>query len=267
MKSLLLTILIALSTGPSWAGEKKQAFLLVTDVDDTIKITNMPNKLAALKNAIFTLKAFTGMSELYREMIVEDNFYVLSGGPGLWRPRIKSLLNKRNFPKPERIQMRNIFKEKTHEFKVRALSVLIEETQTPLILVGDDTEVDPQIFTEVSRLYPGFVLAIYIRQNLRKELPETVIPITTALDMSLAEHRAGRLTEEQVITVGKSILEEKKDVRIIPKFVVCPETFETNDGESELDRVVAEVGQRVESICSKRMKEGPRLTKGPSRSR
>lgn len=251
--SFVLSLLLSLSL---WAGSsEKPSYLLVTDIDDTIKITNMPNKLAALKNAVFTLKSFSGMSELYRGMLTEDNFYVLSGGPILWKPRIKSLLKRHSYPRPVQIQMRNVLKEKTFDFKVRALGELIERTQTPLILVGDDTEVDPQIFTEVSARYPGFVLAIYIRQNLRKPLPENVIPMTTALDMSLAEYRAGRLSQHQVLKVGQSILDEEKDVRIIPKFVVCPDAFESPEVEAELAQMVQRVNERVESICSERQKK------------
>lgn len=252
----LLVLLLGLISSFSW-GQNSEPFLLVSDVDDTFKISNMPHKMAAFKNAIFSKKSFAGMSELYQEMAKnsvssggpERPLYVLTGGPFLWKPRIKALLRYNGYPIPQKIKTRNILKEKTYDYKFRVLSQLVESSKYPLILVGDDTEVDPQIFGSIQAKFPQQVLKVYIRQNLAKPNAEGISPFYTAFDMALEEMRARRLSAEQVVIVGKAILAETNPSLIFPSFASCPSTFETSSEQSSLAEVINQLSAKLKLIC------------------
>ena len=74
-----------------------QAFSLtiVTDLDDTLKVTNVSNSARAIWNALFSKKAFKGMPKLIQTMDgYVSGVYILSASPSLIGRRITSFLNK-----------------------------------------------------------------------------------------------------------------------------------------------------------------------------
>jgi len=256
IKNAFFFFLLSLSLS-LWA-QRAEPFLLVTDIDDTIKITNIPHPVLALKNALFSTKAFTGMSELYTEMSKNSTdaggpmkpFYVLTGGPAILKPRIKAFLVKNDFPPYMKIKTRNPLKEKTFDYKLRMIKELIQDSAVPLILVGDDSEFDADVFAKIKESSPEKVLAIYVRQTVGKTLPKSVTPFYHTFEVAMSEHLAGRLSEAHAILVGKSILNENNSKRIMPKFVKCPKISENLAGE--LEEVTRLVNDKIKNICANR---------------
>lgn len=70
--------------------------LIITDVDDTVKVTDVSHALDSLVRATFGRKAFAGISTLYQEMGSHDSsdlfehstLYFVSGGPEIFRKSV-----------------------------------------------------------------------------------------------------------------------------------------------------------------------------------
>ncbi len=162
---------------------------MVSDLDDTVIVTNLPRPLLAFRNAFLLRESdrrpVTGMSALYREIVEShpDVFvvYVSTGawntaepmgrflarhgypaGPLLltdWGPTQDSWF--RSGPEHKRTQLRRLF------------------TELPWLrwlLVGDDGQHDPSLYAEAVADHPHAVLGVAIRQ------------------LSAAEHVAGHGT-------------------------------------------------------------------------
>src|SRR5690606_20626744 len=63
-------------------------FLLVSDFDDTLKISHTTNRLKTVLRGLFTKQAYAGMSELYQEWVDGRSFVVISSSPNAIRGKI-----------------------------------------------------------------------------------------------------------------------------------------------------------------------------------
>lgn len=202
------------------------SFRIFSDLDDTIKISNTQEKLVTFYRGVFRSSAFTGMAELYQEWVVAaadaNAISIISSSPPMLRNRIKSFLEKNKFPAAE-LRLRNwITQPFIVRYKTEAIEALASKYPEPLILVGDDTEHDPEVLLKFREQFPKRVLAIYIRQVKGGKLAEGITPFFTAFDIACAEVCAGRLTTKQADLVGRSILETKKRRRLLPRFTLKP---------------------------------------------
>lgn len=204
-------------------------FLLVSDLDDTIKISNTQKKLITMYRGLFRKSAFAGMAELYQEVVgnardgaEEQCFYIVSSSPPTIRKRIEHFLSFNRFP-PAHLTLRDWIRETSiPKYKQAAIASIAAKQKAPLLLVGDDTEHDPEIFTTFAANNPGRVLAIYIRSVKDRILPKGTRKFYTAFDLACAELEAGRLTHEQVHIVGNAVLNAKKNSWLIPDFMMLP---------------------------------------------
>lgn len=199
---------------------------LISDLDDTIKISNTESKLSTVYRGLFRSSAFAGMAELYFEILKhqESKFYIVSSSPPAIRKKILYFLKKNRFPAAD-IQLRDWIRESNiPKYKLQAISELVEMSSTKVILVGDDTEHDAKVFAQVYKKYPEKILARYIHVITGDPVPEGSIPFFTAFDLACAELASKRLTNEQVLRVGEAVLRVEKNSRLIPKFSLKPPT-------------------------------------------
>lgn len=198
------------------------AFTVVSDLDDTLKISHTTNRLRTVFRGLFMHHAYAGMSELYQEWIGSSEFILMSSSPNAIRGLIASFLSRHGFPKHQ-IWLRDWFKQPNiRKYKTDQMKRLLETVPGPYIFVGDDSEWDPEVFSKFKEQHPTLVLAIYIRRMRGRPLPDGVIGFHTAFELALEEHKAGRLKIPQVARVGKAVLEEKNPNFVIPYFAVCP---------------------------------------------
>jgi hypothetical protein len=190
--------------------------LLISDVDDTVKITHVRRRLRAVVRGLFRRTVYGGMAALYREMAADIVF--LSGSPQFLEKRLhRTLVHRSGFP-AGRFILRNWLTERDIvAFKRRHLAAVLDACPTQAILIGDDTEHDPELFREAaSKARPGQVAAIYIRQNLHQPLPADVVGFATAFDLALHEHLAGRLQLPQVVRVAEAVIAAgRAEVRLL----------------------------------------------------
>ena len=243
MLALLLFVL------GSTAAVAAEPYVLVSDVDDTVKVTNVRSKHNALLKALFSERAFAGMPELYQEMLGPDSspdrLHFLSGSPRMIEEEVRETLEP--FPAHELTlrRYRQSFKE-AFDFKWAELQKSYASSTEKFILIGDDTEADPEVYAVFAAMKRGQVLAIYIRRVAGdKKLPAGSIPFVTAYDIARHELAAGRLTEDQVKAVGESVF-AADDKSLLPSFHQCPKR---SAPDADLG---AKIERRIASICAAR---------------
>lgn len=236
--------------------------LLISDLDDTIKISHTQSKLVTVYRGLFRTSAFAGMAQLYAEMLAHhphSRFCVVSSSPPQIRRKIEFFLAKNSFPEAH-ITLRDWIRQTSIvRYKLGALLTLTEEARCPVILIGDDTEHDPEVFAHVAKRFPEKIAARYLRTVKGRDLPEGSVGFFTAFDVACAELAAGRLGNEQVLRVGEALLNEQNNSRLIPWFSIRPSArsspFETESPVSNLWRAIQE---RILAIPSGGRKRGKR---------
>jgi phosphatidate phosphatase APP1 len=151
---------------------------VISDIDDTIKITGTLSPVAVLKTTFLeTPTPVTGMPELYTDLVkllADPVFFYLSGSPYNLYPFLRDF-RKEHFPDGTMIlrdaSWQNLgglissLSVNVQEYKVDRLDKM--HTWFPnrhFICVGDSTQQDPESYAEIARRYPGWIKAIYIRR-------------------------------------------------------------------------------------------------------
>lgn len=155
---------------------------LVSDIDDTVMVTWLPRPLLAFWNAFVvhqsTRKVVPGMPMLYQHLVREHRAApVLYLSTGAWNvyPVLKRFLYKNGYPDGPLLLTdwgptnTGLFRSgRAH--KERALEKLAQELPSlRWILVGDDGQHDPSVYSEFAAAHPGNVEAIAIRQLTESE--------------------------------------------------------------------------------------------------
>ncbi|KAI5237560.1 hypothetical protein E4T43_07998 [Aureobasidium subglaciale] len=151
---------------------------VISDIDDTIKITGTLNPITVLKTTfIDTPTPVSGMPELYADLVKllsDPIFFYLSGSPYNLYPFLRSF-RKEHFPDGTMIlrdaSWQNLgglissLSVDVQKYKVDRLEKM--HTWFPhrqFICIGDSTQKDPESYGEVARRHPGWIKAIYIRR-------------------------------------------------------------------------------------------------------
>lgn len=146
-----LVTAITLMFGFTSTTQAQSRILLVSDVDDTIKHSNVRSMIDKGLNAFWGYEAFPGMAELYRYLSRSPELsihYVSNAPESLMQERHLQFLQKFNFPQVHHLKTRPDINDE--KFKVRTILELVTQEQPQvLILVGDDGERDPQVFQTI----------------------------------------------------------------------------------------------------------------------
>ncbi|MBI1372326.1 MAG: DUF2183 domain-containing protein [Phycisphaera sp.] len=159
-----------------------EGLAVISDIDDTIKISNVRDKKALMENTF--IKPFApapGMADLYGKLADQDAafFYVSSSPWQLYEP-LHAFMQAEHFP-PGEMHLK-LFRVKDRSF----LDLFADpmETKPPLIegiltrfpkrkfiLVGDSGEHDPEVYGLIARAHPDQITRILIR-NVTDEAPD-----------------------------------------------------------------------------------------------
>lgn len=247
---------------PETSTREADSFVLVSDVDDTVKLTNVLNKKEMIKNA-FNKLVFAGMPKLYRSLLGENSptgrLMFLSGSPDIfgYEDIVREFLKNADFPH-HRLTLRGGIESTCNcpfDYKAKHMKELYGKSCDNFILIGDDTENDPEVYAYfATTLKPKKVLAIYIHKITGHNLPSGSVAFVTAYDIAIHEFLAGRLTEKQAADVGNAVLDKQKDKdTFFPKFQQCPDTFEQYDNLPEnLIQLKQQIEDKITELCSKR---------------
>lgn len=161
---------------------------IISDVDDTILVTEMPRPLEALRNAFLTRasdrEAVVAMASFLTHLAARSGqdveglgvpFFYLSTGAWNTAPTIRAFLNHRKFPKGTLLL--RPWGITDQGFPVRGVTHKIDQfrrlkamyPQVKWILLGDDGQHDPSTFAVLAAEDPDSIEAIFIRELTSKQ--------------------------------------------------------------------------------------------------
>lgn len=194
-----LTLLTRFVTGSFLLNSSKTRRLLISDIDDTVKITGVTDKSEMLENTFFNdFIEVPGMGFKYASLVATqlvDHIYYVSSSPWQLFPSLSHFLETRQFPQTGNLSLRKLVANEIHtlchfatnsfEYKIETIQRIIQKhlnysctntntyTSFPtysnygenleVILVGDAGEKDPEIYNQIALMYPNLVKKIVIR--------------------------------------------------------------------------------------------------------
>ena len=243
---------------PSQVEPPQLAERIISDFDDTIKISNSPNKFETVFRALFSKKVYPGMVELYDELLqgntaIAPKLVVISASPTALKKKIHRTLDSAGYP-PRILILRNWGKdEDKFQYKLQALR---QEVTKPTILFGDDGEIDPEIYEAAQSELPHKIIGIYHRAVKGRQIPKGQMQFWTAFEVAYTEYLLGRIPESGALRVSRAVLaHEKKFKNVIPNFMSCPDRYPftcQESGSVELNQACSAVRTQVEKLCAKR---------------
>ncbi|CAF1295681.1 unnamed protein product [Adineta steineri] len=157
--------------------QPRQGISIISDIDDTIKISQVLDKIRLLANTfIHPFIPVPGMAELYQKWFTNNNnctFHYLSGMPDQLYTLTQEFTDTNNFPDGS-FHMRHfgwaaaslfdfLHSQSTFTHKMSYLRFFLSNTIRDYVLVGDSGEKDPEIYGTIAREYPQRIRAIFIR--------------------------------------------------------------------------------------------------------
>ena len=150
---------------------------IISDVDDTIMITQAPSPIRAAYNLLIMNPAHRspvpGMAEFFRslEQLREDvPFFYLSTSPWNVEASIRHFIEREKFPEGP-LLLRDLdprpktFIPNGPQHKLEFATQLMDDFPgMRFVLLGDDGQKDPSTYANIIRQHPGRVLAVGIRQ-------------------------------------------------------------------------------------------------------
>ena len=162
---------------------EEQGLSVISDIDDTIKISDVLDKAALLKNTFCRpFKPVDGMPALYRHWATNVNaqFHYVTASPWQLYQPLAEFTRTNGFPsgtfhmKEFRIKDRSAVDLVTspERYKPGVIEPLLKQfPKRGFVLVGDSGERDPEIYAEIARKYPKQVRLILIRDIAAEPVP------------------------------------------------------------------------------------------------
>ena len=152
-----------------------QGVSVISDIDDTIKVTDVHSRQALLQNTFLReFRTIDGMSSLYQSWAKQDAaFHYVSSSPWQLYASLAEMCESEGFPCGS-FHLRS-FRLRDHMLRRLLLirragkatvikKLLMTFPQRRFILVGDSGEKDPEIYSRLARQHPQQITAICIRQ-------------------------------------------------------------------------------------------------------
>ncbi len=181
-------------------------FLVISDLDDTLAVSNVQSTRGLLGSALLlderTQAAVAGMAAFFRCLREGSDpppgFAVVSGSPLEYGPRVEAFLAKAEFPFAALV-LRHLGPRTMKGYKEPAIRALLSRFPQRVVLVGDSGERDPEVYALIRREFPDRVAAIFIHDVGRSANAarfEGMVLFATAADAARAAAARGLLTAE-----------------------------------------------------------------------
>lgn len=230
-----LTLSCARQTHRSTASIDGTKLLLISDIDDTIKVTGLLSKRATAYYGARTGYPFAGLPELYRFFAcnqytdgpekekclkyrswtrTDDRLTAyVTGAPGKAQMLGNYFLARNHFPIGP-VEGRVDMNTTTLKFKVSKIKEIIEAfPDYQIILVGDNGEADVLVYEEIQKQYRTRIQNTYIHyaydKNLNthaKLLTSGQTPYLGGFDLAIHFFNEGYISREDLKIVLKSVL-------------------------------------------------------------
>ncbi len=150
-----------------------QGVSVVSDIDDTIKETQIGNRRELLANTFLReYRAVPGMAKVYRGWAEQGaSFHYVSSSPWQLYESLFDFKSLGGFPEGtidlRVFRFRDEFvrrRSKTRKRKCRSIRLLMQAyPNRRFVLIGDSGERDPEIYAQLARRFPQQIAAILIR--------------------------------------------------------------------------------------------------------
>jgi phosphatidate phosphatase APP1 len=148
---------------------------VISDIDDTIKISQVTDKTALLANTFLKpFQAAPDMALAYDRLAAAGAvFHYVSSSPWQLYPDLRDFMVEAGFPRGSvhlrkfRVKDQSLFNllKSSQETKPPVIEDLLRAyPKRGFILIGDSGEVDPEIYGTIARDHPGQIRHIFIRK-------------------------------------------------------------------------------------------------------
>jgi phosphatidate phosphatase APP1 len=177
------------TTGEILIAHNKPGLAIISDVDDTIiksHATNALNKvITLLRYDAHDRTPFENVEELYRHLVDggRNPLFFVSGSSYNLYDLLTDFSEHHQIPKAPFL-LRDLgltaeqwLKQDTSPYKLEHIKTIVSRyDKKSFVLIGDSGQLDPEIYAQVQKDYPGRVVAIYIRDlgnpKRQKEIEE-----------------------------------------------------------------------------------------------
>ncbi|KAJ1918938.1 hypothetical protein H4219_002294 [Mycoemilia scoparia] len=161
---------------------ESEGLSVISDIDDTIKTTNITDGKMAVLTATFAKQFLpvNGMAALYRTwQKLGATFHYVSNSPWRLYPMLETFFTKYQFPLGS-IHLRQFdlgdFSVENYKGTMDNKRVIIERMlrsfpKRKFVLVGDSGEWDLQLYTMLAKKYPNQIVKILVRDILALTIP------------------------------------------------------------------------------------------------
>ena len=175
---------------------QKNSICLISDLDDTIKFSDVRNKKQLMKNSFFLpFQKINGMEIFYQSLEKESvRFFYVSASPWQMYTVLSNYFKSETFPEGVYLMKNFRFKDRDFfnifsspdKYKFRTIEKIFKSLpDNKFILVGDNGEKDPEAYADLAKKYPNQVHKILIRKaypddpanrldEVFSELPESI---------------------------------------------------------------------------------------------
>ena len=151
-----------------------EGLTVISDIDDTIKISDVTDRAALLANTFLReFRAVPGMACLYRRWAEAGAaFHYVSSSPWQLYPALSAFLDREGYPRGAvrlrqfRLKDESFFSlfQESDAYKSPEIAAIVGGYPgRRFVLVGDSGERDPEIYGEIARRFPDRIARILIR--------------------------------------------------------------------------------------------------------
>lgn len=230
--------------------------IIISDLDDTIKITYSHRTWDAVFKGMWSKKVFTGNTKLYNGFKkYTSKTVVLTASYDVLEKHIRETLRVNYIPYDNLI-MRRAGSPDSFTYKYSNIKYILDNTNYDVILLGDNISQDHNVYNEIIKNYPQRVIARYIRPVTENEIPKGIAHFYTAYDVAVLEYFSGRMSLRDVQLIGKEIVEERNITKLIPKTFHCPAHYLAPGSKArELFELSELVTKKIKEVCDYRNAE------------
>ena len=165
--------------------------LIISDIDDTVKITHSGNKSDAIQNASIIENHFLLMPQLLNYLAEGEHTKIsyVSKSPTILNGKITEMLNYGNFPEGPVYTRKNIFDSK---YKITTISKILETLKPKrVIFFGDNGQDDRKDYEILAQKFSNIEFFTYIRiayNSPENKLKKPMVGFTTPLEVLIDLH-------------------------------------------------------------------------------
>jgi phosphatidate phosphatase APP1 len=230
---------------------------IISGFDDVLRQAENTGLLKASLKIFEKDKTFSGMPEFYELQTrdqQEPKFVLVSAISHWFENRIENFLNDTHYP-TRKLYLRNWLKEwSIEEFKVKKIEDIIQsKVAEDFIIIFDNSDASINLAKKLKSIHPQKIKAIYLREVVAKNSPSEAVLFHTSFDIALNEYNHSRLSIDDLIKVGSTLLKVSNVEHLFPSYAVCPSYEQLCEmTKAESLNICMNVKKHIQRLCKGR---------------